>query len=67
MPEEVIRRSHAGFAVAFPQVIKMGVDSYSLYDNSQSPGEPNQCIINSTGVKNQDLYNQFLQKERQVI
>ena len=62
VPEDVIRRNHAGFASAFPKVIKMGVDSYSLYDNSQPPGKPNQCIINSNGIQNVELYKKFLQK-----
>lgn len=62
VPDDIIRRSHAGFATAFPQIIKMGVDSYSLYDNSQPAGESNQCIINSNGIQNPEMYTKFLQK-----
>lgn len=64
VPDHVIRRNHADFAKAFPQVIKMGVDSFSLYDNSQPQGQPNKCIMNSDGIQDHKLYDSFLQKGR---
>lgn len=62
VPESIIRANHADFARAFPEVTQMGVDSFSLYDNSQPPGQPNRCIINSDGIQDPKLWDEFLQK-----
>lgn len=61
--ESIIRRAHHDFGKAFPEIMKMPVDSFSLYDNSQKQGEPARCIINSDGVQNKELYKRFLNKE----
>lgn len=62
--EKIIRGAHKDFAGAFPQIMKLPVDSFSLYDNSQPPGEPIKCIVNSDGVQDPELYKRFLQKGR---
>ena len=61
--EEVVRRGHHDFARSFPKIMTLPVDSFSLYDNSQPPGQPNRCIVNSDGVQDKELYHRFLNKE----
>lgn len=60
--DEVVKRAHRDFGNAFPQIMKLPVDSFSLYDNSQPEGQPNRCIVDSNGVQNEELYKRFLRK-----
>ena len=60
--DEIIKRAHRDFGKAFPQIMKLPVDSFSLYDNSQPSGQPNKCIVNSKGVQDNELYQRFLKK-----
>ena len=60
--DEIVKRAHKDFGTAFPQIMKLPVDSFSLYDNSQPEGQPNRCIVNSEGIQNKELYERFLKK-----
>lgn len=61
VPHSIVEGSHRGFASTFPKLLSL-VDGYTLYDNSQPKGQPPTLICNETGIKNQNLWEKFLEK-----
>ena len=60
--EDIIRNAHNTFAQAFPATMELPITHFALYDNSQPEGQPPTLIVDSTGVKDQSLYDKFIQK-----
>ena len=64
--EDIIKQSHKNFTNTWIELCKdSGVDSFSLYDNSQSNGKPPTLIMDKNGIYEESLYYQFLEKGKE--
>ena len=64
--EDIIKQSHKNFTNTWIELCKdSGVDSFSLYDNSQSNGKPPTLIMDKNGIYEENLFNQFLEKGKE--
>lgn len=62
VPPKFIISGHDDFSYSFLPITKLKIDSFALYDNSQPPGKPPTCIMDSNGIHDKKLYDRFIKK-----
>ena len=66
--EDLIKQGHKSFANTWIELCKQTeVDSFRLYDNSQTFGKPPILIMDKKGIYDVTLYHQFLEKGRENL